>query len=77
MTQTTDLVKAIQYLYAHEINCRISTFWDGDVTIQLGDEMNGFVRTDAYAIEDIADMGRWLIDEAKKIYPDCKWKEMS
>jgi hypothetical protein len=30
-------------LYESEINCSVSTFWDGGFIVQLGDDMNGFV----------------------------------
>lgn len=32
----------MQRLYDSEINCSISTFWDGGFMWKLGDEMNGF-----------------------------------
>ena len=32
----------LQALYDSEINFRISTFWDGGFTWELGDESNGF-----------------------------------
>lgn len=33
----------MQALYASEINCSVSTFWDGGYEWKLGDEMNGFL----------------------------------
>jgi hypothetical protein len=38
-----ELGAIIEALYDSEINCSISTFWDAGITVQLGDEMNGFV----------------------------------
>ena len=38
-----ELGAVIQALYKSEINCSVSTFWDGGFTVKLGDEMNGFV----------------------------------
>ena len=38
-----ELGSIIDALYESEINCSVSTFWDGGITVQLGDEMNGFV----------------------------------
>jgi len=39
-----NLGKVIDALYDSEINCSVSTFWDGGFTMKLGDEMNGFKR---------------------------------
>jgi hypothetical protein len=38
-----ELGAVIEALYDSEINCSVSTFWDAHITVQLGDEMNGFV----------------------------------
>ena len=46
-----ELGAVIEALYESEINCSVSTFWDGgftvklgaDFTVKLGAEMNGFV----------------------------------
>jgi hypothetical protein len=38
-----ELGAVIERLYASEINCSISTFWDGGIAVKLGDELNGFV----------------------------------
>lgn len=38
-----ELGAIIEALYDSEINCSVSTFWDSGITVQLGDEMNGFV----------------------------------
>ncbi len=38
-----DLGAIIDALYESEINCSVSTFWDGGISVKLGDEMNGFV----------------------------------
>lgn len=32
----------LKKLYASEINCSISCFWDNGWDVKLGDEMNGF-----------------------------------
>jgi hypothetical protein len=42
-TEPMELGCVIQALYDSEINCSITTFWDGGFTVRLGDEMNGFV----------------------------------
>lgn len=38
-----ELGAIIEALYESEINCCVSTFWDGGIEVKLGDEMNGFV----------------------------------
>jgi hypothetical protein len=38
-----ELGAIIDALYESELNCEVSTFWDGGFTLKLGDEMNGFV----------------------------------
>jgi hypothetical protein len=37
-----ELGAVIQALYDSEINCSISSFWDGGFMVKLGDEYNGF-----------------------------------
>jgi hypothetical protein len=36
------LEEVLDRLYASEINLSISCFWDNDIDVKLGDEMNGF-----------------------------------
>jgi hypothetical protein len=38
-----ELGAVVERLYASEINCSISTLWDGGITVKLGDELNGFM----------------------------------
>lgn len=35
------LIYLMQALYRSEINCGLSSFWDGGWTVWIGDEMNG------------------------------------
>lgn len=35
------LVEVMEALYASEINCGVSSFWDGGFKVWLGDSMNG------------------------------------
>lgn len=37
-----DIEIVMKNLYASEINCSISSFWDNGWEVKLGDEMNGF-----------------------------------
>lgn len=41
----TDLQYQLKRLYDLEINVRLSSFWDGGWTVEIGDEMNGFTET--------------------------------
>jgi hypothetical protein len=51
-----DLAMELQRIYDSEINTRIFWFWDSGFTIQLGDQMNGYlaVETVASAAEILA-----------------------
>jgi hypothetical protein len=42
-TRPMELGAVMDSLYESEINCSVSTFWDGGITVRLGDETNGFV----------------------------------
>jgi hypothetical protein len=39
------LESELKRLYDLEVNVRLSSFWDGDWTVEIGDEMNGFTET--------------------------------
>lgn len=60
-------------LYSSEINCSISSFWDGGWTVKLGDEINGSAAEatfDAVGCE----AGTWLAKQACKHYPDSLFR---
>ena len=59
-------------LYASEINFAISTFWDSGYTVQLGDNMNGFLEESAciYDLDEVADE---LTRLAIKHFPNSKF----
>ena len=38
-----ELGAIIDALYQSEINCSVETFWDGGLTVKLGDDLNGVV----------------------------------
>ena len=62
-----DLGHVMQALYDSEINCEVSTFWDGGFTVRLGDAMNGFVaETEAYSAAEAAE---WLDKAARQHFP--------
>lgn len=64
------LREILDELYRHEINCGIQSFWDGGWTVWLGDEQNG--RKEEATIDAVDDIGKWLLDTAKKHYPNCE-----
>ena len=37
-----NLLTVMAELYDSEINCAVSSFWDGGFTVKLGDTVNGF-----------------------------------
>jgi hypothetical protein len=41
--EAMELGAIIDALYESEINCSVETFWDGGLTVKLGDDVNGFV----------------------------------
>lgn len=60
----------LQRLYQSEINGSISWFFDGLVTVKLGDDMNGI--KDEHTFNTIAEAVDWLWAIAKEAYPDCE-----
>jgi hypothetical protein len=63
--------EALKRLYDKEINCSISSFWDGQWRVQIGDELNGFkAESTEIRIEDVAQA---LIDLAKETHPLEDW----
>lgn len=75
MTQTT-LLQAMQYLYSHEINCGLQSFWDADFRVWLGGGPNGEDVATEVCSEDLDTAGPWLIKKAKELYPNCEWKPL-
>lgn len=66
-----ELGAVIDSLYASEINCSVSTFWDGCITVRLGDETNGFVaETDC---KTSAEAAQFLDTEARHHFPDSSY----
>lgn len=67
------LLQAMQYLYEHEINCSISSFWDGGWEVKIGDDMNGFKSSSQFDNAELELVADWLISETYKVYPDIEW----
>jgi hypothetical protein len=62
---------ALKILYDKEINCSISSFWDGQWNVKIGDELNGF-KAESTEVR-IEDVGKALIEMAKEIHPSEDW----
>ena len=58
----------MEALYASEINCSISSFWDGGYEVKLGDELNGFKVCES--VDTLEDAAIWLGVVARQHYPD-------
>jgi len=66
-----ELGKVIDALYDSEINCSVSTFWDGGFTVKLGDEMNGFLaERDCKTSHEAAE---YLDQAAREHYPESSY----
>jgi hypothetical protein len=58
-------------LYESEINCSISSFWDGGFDVRLWDEMNGFVaETNCKRTREIAE---FLDTGSRKYFPESSY----
>jgi len=70
------LVEAMQYLYEHEINCQVSSFWDSGFSVELGDHMNGFTHDAVFEAHELEQAGDWLVGMAKSEYPNVNWRPL-
>lgn len=69
-----DHVKVLQDLYDSEINCSMSSFWDGGYEFKLGDHANGYSATETFHI--FAEGVDWLIDRAIIHYPESDFAKL-
>lgn len=69
-----DLARTMRELYASEINCGMSSFWDAGFEVWLGDDMNGrkVVDTNLYP-GDLDAAARLLHEAALRLYPDSEY----
>jgi len=63
-----ELGTVIDALYASEINCSITSFWDGGIVVKLGDVMNGFKAERECATA--AEAAEFLDHAAREHYPE-------
>lgn len=65
------LDEVLDRLYESEINFSISCFWDNNIDVKLGDEMNGFAAESN--VKSAAEAAEWLDREARRLYPDSTY----
>ena len=66
-----DDCEVVQALYASEINCEISTFWDGGFYWKIGDGINGFIAEgNANSEHEVMQM---LANAARQHYPNSNF----
>lgn len=75
MSKLTEVMKA---LYSSEINCGLSSFWDGGFKVWLGDETNGIKEySNGYYPEEFDEAAQWLHDAAVKHYPHSAYTALN
>lgn len=64
----------MQALYASEINCSVSCFWDGGWDVKLGSEIGGYKAEANF--DHLWQCAYWLRDQAIKAYPKSEFAAM-
>jgi hypothetical protein len=67
-------MSVMQDLYHSEINCSVSTFWDGGFEIKLGDHMSG-VKAET-VVDRWGQVEPWLTEQVIKHFPDSLFARM-
>ena len=67
----SDLALELQKIYDSEINVSISWFWDGGITLRLGDEMSGYVAEET--VGAVAAIIPWFQEAIAHYYPTSKY----
>lgn len=65
-----DLQQTLEHLYRREINCGLSSFWDGGWDVWIGDELNGY-RAEGN-VNTLAEAAPWLRKHAAEVIR--KWR---
>src|SRR5262249_62370870 len=68
-----DLAIELQKIYDSEINIEIGWFWDGGVTVRLGDKMNGYLAEEG--VQTVADVLPWLQEAIAQFYPGSEYAQ--
>jgi len=66
-----DLAIELQKIYDSEINIAIGWFWDGGITLRLGDEMNGYLAEEI--VPTVADIVPWIQEAIAHFYPTSEY----
>jgi hypothetical protein len=66
-----DLAVELQKIYDSEINVTIRWLWDGGIEVRLGDQVNGFVAEETFALT--AGIAPWLQQAIAHFYPDSSY----
>jgi hypothetical protein len=65
----------LKNLYASEINCSISSFWDAGWNVKLGDEMNSFAAESNFMTEHAVWVApRWEHRHDGYYFRDGRWR---
>jgi hypothetical protein len=65
------LDQAIAALYVREINCGCETFWDGGMTVWIGDRINGHKVETTFSRQRMGEAAQWLLDNAAQLFPEA------
>jgi hypothetical protein len=66
-----DLAAELQRIHDSEINVSIRWLWDGGIEVRLGDEVNGLVAEETFAL--VAGILPWLQQAIAHFYPDSAY----
>ena len=68
------LVEVMEALYASEINCGVSSFWDNGFKVWIGDDMNGETDYSAFHSTELDTAAADFLHEmAIKRYPQSEY----
>ena len=66
-----DLAVELQKIYDNEINVTIRWLWDCGIEVRLGDEVNGYVAEETFAL--VAGILPWLQEAIAHFYPNSTY----
>lgn len=70
------LSAVLRRLYDSEINCGLSSFWDGGWSVWIGDDMNGRRADDNFDNGQLAEAAYWLHNTALRVYPKSEYARL-
>lgn len=74
--QFPDILYLMWVLYDAEINCGISSFWDGGFNVWIGDDSNGHRAETNFDKGELWKAYDWLKANAAKAYPDSEFAKL-